>query len=250
MTDSPFSTLAPLEPEWQPILHGEHQIVLYNPTSHALSIRQHASTTQAASVMRRAPPGRCPYCHKSLSGDALNEHAEGELDDIAEDIYDAPRSRAPNYFQLLQTANETGSVPSTPATSRRSTTPTFLQNSSQPAQDGAPFRAENMAEGYFKAFFQEECRLGMGANGSVYLCQVGIFSETTRSMSSKLTRTLSTSWTVIPLVCLTGATHKDITLTARLTTGRFAMKKIAVGQSHSYLLNILREVRRCLSLVL
>jgi hypothetical protein len=29
-----------------------------------------------------------------------------------------------------------------------------------------------MAEGYFKAFFQEEYRLGMGANGSVYLCQV------------------------------------------------------------------------------
>jgi hypothetical protein len=30
-----------------------------------------------------------------------------------------------------------------------------------------------MAEGYFKAFFKEEYRLGMGANGSVYLCQVG-----------------------------------------------------------------------------
>jgi hypothetical protein len=29
-----------------------------------------------------------------------------------------------------------------------------------------------MAEGYFKAFFQEETRLGMGANGSVFLCQV------------------------------------------------------------------------------
>jgi hypothetical protein len=31
-----------------------------------------------------------------------------------------------------------------------------------------------MAEGYFKAFFQEEARLGMGANGSVFLCQVKV----------------------------------------------------------------------------
>jgi hypothetical protein len=29
-----------------------------------------------------------------------------------------------------------------------------------------------MADGYFKAFFQEEYRLGMGANGTVFLCQV------------------------------------------------------------------------------
>jgi hypothetical protein len=27
--------------------------------------------------------------------------------------------------------------------------------------------------------------------------------------------------------------------------GHFAVKKIAVGESHSYLLNILREVRKC-----
>lgn len=37
------------------------------------------------------------------------------------------------------------------------------------------FPAESMAEGYFKAFFREEYRLGMGANGSVFLCQVRLF---------------------------------------------------------------------------
>lgn len=180
MTDSPLTTLAPLEPEWQPILHGEHQVVLYNATSHALSIRHHPSTSQAASVMRRTSAGRCPYCNRSLpTGDTLDQHQESELEDVVtEDIYQGPRSRAPNYFQLLQIANETGSMPSTPATSRRSGTPTF-----EPQEDGdgehneTPFRAENMAEGYFKAFFQEECRLGMGANGSVYLCQVGDLCE-------------------------------------------------------------------------
>ena len=34
------------------------------------------------------------------------------------------------------------------------------------------FTPETMAEDYFKAFFQEEAQLGMGANGSVFLCQV------------------------------------------------------------------------------
>ncbi|OBZ78055.1 putative serine/threonine-protein kinase iksA [Grifola frondosa] len=66
------------------------------------------------------------------------------------------------------------------------------------------FRAENMAEGYFKAFFKEEYRIGMGANGSVFLCQHVLDGN-------------------------------DL--------GHFAVKKIAVGQSHSYLLDTLREVR-------
>ena len=34
------------------------------------------------------------------------------------------------------------------------------------------FAPGTMAEGYFNAFFKEEYRLGMGANGSVFLCQV------------------------------------------------------------------------------
>jgi hypothetical protein len=34
------------------------------------------------------------------------------------------------------------------------------------------FGDSSMAQGYFAAFFREERRLGMGANGSVFLCQV------------------------------------------------------------------------------
>ncbi|KAJ7886358.1 kinase-like domain-containing protein [Mycena leptocephala] len=146
--------LVPSEHDWQPIFHVSNQVVLYNPTSHALSIR-HSSNF---------PP--------------------------------IPRRKASfrdsNYFHLLAIANETTSRPSTPPTpsesrSRRNT-----------------FPAEAMAEGYFKAFFQEESRLGMGANGSVYLCQ--------HVLDGNL-------------------------------LGHFAVKKIAVGESHSYLLNILKEVR-------
>ena len=71
-------------------------------------------------------------------------------------------NRAANYFQLLEIANES-SNPASPASGG---------SSAAPSAGPSTFRAENMAEGYFKAFFQEVCRLGMGANGSVYLCQV------------------------------------------------------------------------------
>lgn len=171
ITDSPFFAIAPLEPEWQPILHAENQIVLYNPTSHALSIRQHDPTSRAAPVVRRNPQlgGQCPFCHRPMTRDEDIEPGLNDLEADEEYQQHAPRAQAPDYFQLLQIANETGSVPSTPASSRRSTTPTFVEV----GDDGEhPFRPGNMAEGYFKTFFQEECRLGMGANGSVYLCQV------------------------------------------------------------------------------
>lgn len=77
----------------------------------------------------------------------------------------AYHSRASDYFQLLAIANET-SRPSTPHT---------IADASQGEQRSA-FAAEAMAEGYFKAFFQEEYKLGMGANGSVFLCQVRLLS--------------------------------------------------------------------------
>ncbi|KAJ7487838.1 kinase-like domain-containing protein [Mycena latifolia] len=185
-TESPESprgalvALVPSEHDWQPIFHVSNQVVLYNPTSHALSIRHSSNFPPRA----RRP---CPYCKQALPDDF---RPDPELED---DPIDAEASfRASNYFQLLAIANETTSRPSTPPTpsetqSRRNT-----------------FPAEAMAEGYFKAFFQEEFRLGMGANGSVYLCQHVLDGN--------------------PL-------------------GHFAVKKIAVGESHSYLLNILKEVR-------
>lgn len=68
------------------------------------------------------------------------------------------QSRASNYFQLLAIANE----------SSRPSSPPPLGNGDR----ASTFPREAMADGYFKAFFQEEYRLGMGANGSVFLCQV------------------------------------------------------------------------------
>ncbi|KAI6021882.1 kinase-like protein [Pisolithus microcarpus] len=163
--------LAPVELEWQPVYQASNQVVLYNPTSHALAIHSDAT--------HRFP---CPYCRRPLpSGFGLEEDIH-----IREGSY----SRPSNYFKLLAMSSET---------TRTSSPPPLESGTSQSA-----FPTEAMAEGYFRKFFQEEYRLGMGAYGSVYLCQHVLDGN--------------------PL-------------------GRFAVKKIAVGESHSYLLSILREIR-------
>lgn len=164
--------------EWRPILHASNQVVLYNPTSHAISIQQ-----SSASVVRRNHANDlCPYCHRRLraaGGEESIRDAHTESDAFDYDLDEDMSSRVPNYFQLLQVANETASIPSTPRGSRTpsvTSDPSDLSNSgssSVPRDGGSAFRAGAMAEGYFKTFFQEECRLGMGANGTVYLCQVG-----------------------------------------------------------------------------
>jgi serine/threonine protein kinase len=96
-------------------------------------------------------------------------------------------SRASNYFQLLAMHNETSSRPATPADHGR-----------RPPGYGV------LADGYFNAFFREEKKLGMGANGSVFLCQHVLDGN---------------------------------------ALGHFAVKKIAVGESHDYLLKTLKEIR-------
>jgi hypothetical protein len=81
----------------------------------------------------------------------------------------AYHSRAANYFQLLAVANETASRPASP--------PALFDDEEPPAsasEQSSAFPADKMADGYFQRFFQEEYKLGMGANGSVFLCQVSI----------------------------------------------------------------------------
>ncbi|KAH0834768.1 ABC transporter transmembrane region 2-domain-containing protein [Lanmaoa asiatica] len=173
--------LAPLDPEWQPILHASNQVVLYNPTSHALTIHKSPNVH-----VPDTPNSPCPFCHRPLppgfGHDVLDE------EDMRRE--GGSQTRVSNYFQLLAIANE----------SSRPSSPPPLGNGDRTSA----FPREVMADGYFKAFFQEEYRLGMGANGSVFLCQHVLDGN--------------------PL-------------------GHFAVKKIAVGESHSYLLGILREIR-------
>ncbi|KIJ42423.1 hypothetical protein M422DRAFT_171217 [Sphaerobolus stellatus SS14] len=162
-----------------PILQASHQIVLYNPTSHAVSIHERSGSS------RRGKPLFCPYCDRPLSSN---------IEDLASGLPSASGGRAHNYFQLLEVSNE----------SSRPSTPFGSQSPPRNLNGQAGIATGNMAEGYFEAFFREEHRLGMGANGSVFLCQHVLDGN---------------------------------------VLGRFAVKKIAVGQSHDYLVNALREVR-------
>ena len=77
------------------------------------------------------------------------------------------------YFQILEEAHE-GSRPPSPSPSRhgrsrsRSTTPTQTPGRIEEDEDIIDER-EIPAKGYYERYFREERRLGMGAEGSVYL---------------------------------------------------------------------------------
>lgn len=167
-------TIPPVDQGWRTILQAQNQVVLYNSTSHALSIRP--------SVVHKdhlPDTSLCPYCKRPLPTDNLS----------GEDAQD----RAANYFQLLEVSNEALSRPSTPP----SIEPT------SPAGGPSIFRAETMAQGYFNTFFEEECRLGMGANGSVFLCQACLQSSSHMSLHSRITFPArlrrKSSWYVTPI---------------------------------------------------
>ena len=143
-----------VDQEWRTILQAQNQVVLYNSTSHALSIRP-----SVVHQDRLPHTSLCPYCNRPLPTD--NEGGE--------DVHD----RAANYFQLLEVSNEAFSLPST--------SPVIEPMS--PGTESSTFTAETMAQGYFHAFFEEECRLGIGANGSVFLCQVCLYQPSPMASS-------------------------------------------------------------------
>ena len=125
-----------------------------------------------------------------------NSEEDQEFESLSTDP--AYHSRASNYFRLLEIANDVSSQGSTSrrssvSPSLRESMPDDNRNSDSHARsrrrdhgDGerrqeeyrsekGAFPAERMAEGYFGTFFQEECKLGMGASGSVFLCQVSLY---------------------------------------------------------------------------
>jgi len=160
-------SLVPIDSEWRPIFHDDvnNQVVLYNPSSHALNIRP--------STPRRQP---CPYCKQPLPNDFV--HNDDNNYDFDEEHDFSLRSRSRNYFKILAITNRTASESSNSVPSSRSASPRRISRS--PSPDPPPsesisepnaFPPDSMAEGYFNAFFKEEWKLGMGANGSVFLCQ-------------------------------------------------------------------------------
>jgi hypothetical protein len=157
-----FQLVSEAATQWRPILQHSTQIVLYHPTSHALTIRP------ALAPPSPSPhhPTRCPYCARPF------DDADGAPQP------DTSSARAPNYFQLLQIANAAASRPPTPP----------LADAAPPPRAGS-----GTAEGYFEAFFVQVRRLGMGAGGTVFLCQVGRRSLSHRSVLTAGHSTSSTA---------------------------------------------------------
>ena len=156
----------------------------------------------------------CPYCGQGLppgfDGYGTHEHrgqeedeeeegrwedfvdespSEGEIAEFSADP--AYHSRASNYFRLLEISNVSSSRRASPSptgyererrwsrslsrTRSRGRSRTRTRTPDANRSTTSAFPADKMAEGYFKTFFQEEFKLGMGANGSVFLCQVDLF---------------------------------------------------------------------------
>lgn len=166
-------------PEWQPILHSSSQVVLYNPTSHALIIHPSSQSANRTVTVDQTVPHLCPYCSRPLQPGTTDHDTVNEQDPPFTHLSrfeDVSEARASNYFQLLQVANDTASRPTSPSLRSTQSPPSSQTSTRTPSplgdRDDTVFTPESMAEGYFKAFFQEEARLGMGANGSVFLCQV------------------------------------------------------------------------------
>ena len=160
--------------------------------SHALTISHSSKVTTSFPSTSTAPVKAsqdcCLYCKRVLpsafyydpfndSRDRIHTHGVDEEEDGIESLSSDPAytSRVSDYFQLPEMANKSSSRPSSPPgpTLLGAGTSSSNNNARQQQSGMSAFPAEKMAEGYFKTFFQEEYRLGMGANGSVYLCQVG-----------------------------------------------------------------------------
>ena len=152
-----------------PILHASHQVVLYNPTSHAVTI--HNRSSGLGKHHDRDKPVYCPYCDRPFNFD-FDADADSGFDERGLSTTRGSRGgRAHNYFQLLEVSNES-SRPGTPFGGARASVSTSPPRSVNGGGRNAGIATGTMAEGYFEAFFREEHRLGMGANGSVFLCQV------------------------------------------------------------------------------
>ncbi|WWC87201.1 uncharacterized protein L201_002087 [Kwoniella dendrophila CBS 6074] len=216
---------------WTAIGQTSNQLILYHPPSHALQVQPHPQSPFLRSISDIGPSRRplrllndpsalnseipiesittvphCPYCSQPLpSANSTDQEAQSprfNQDDRSQGDVRARSLARDKYFRILEQAHEGSRPPSpTPSTPRkRFQTPLMEQDDDDDNLDEADFPAR----GYYDRYFKEESKLGMGAEGSVFL-----------------------------------ATH----VIGGNVLGTYAVKKIAVGRSKSYLFKMLREVR-------
>lgn len=179
-----------------------NQLILYHPPSHALSVQPHSELIAGPSRPTQRPlllpsssdsnsgrflpdsstetistEGLCPYCSQPLPIDPLASAAGTRNGSANVNIRRIP------YFQILEQAHE-GSRPPSPRfreeTLSGSSTPARERDrdrdrernkrgNSVRSQDERDREEELPGKGYYARFFKEEGKLGMGAEGSVFL---------------------------------------------------------------------------------
>lgn len=160
-----------------------NQLIVYHPPSHAIQVVPHPRTARSdaspstqlrilpsqtrtaaeASGYHDAPSEACPLCGRERP-------PPSHLVDDSLVKSDAGVPAEGHYFRVLERAHES-SRPGTP-------TPSSVPDSLTRSQSATPTQggqrddddASHMpAMGYYRRFFKEERRLGIGAEGSVFL---------------------------------------------------------------------------------
>ncbi|GJJ74192.1 hypothetical protein EMPS_06550 [Entomortierella parvispora] len=212
--------VVPYTQEWRVILRSppRGRTVLYNPQMQSLVVQTTVGLDQPMSLRNDARI--CVLCRRPLD---LDTNAEGE--DVEPGV---PGFMDTNYFRMLADANvaisrraslqdqpssqyRTDSTFGSPTSSSRASldldAASALQtesNNNTQASAKSPHLSHNaLNQGYYNRFFTETKKLGRGFRGSVFLCQ-----------------------------------H----ILDGIHLGEYAIKKVAVGDNHDWLVQMLREV--------
>nr|CDI52999.1 related to IKS1-putative serine/threonine kinase [Melanopsichium pennsylvanicum 4] len=153
-----------------------------NPSRASQSLLQRFTTSPSIPKASRNPI--CPTCARPwplANANHLDSHFDTRFQPSTSDRED-PSFIAPNYFRLLAQATSNTAAFTRPATPRFSngnrfesasgnSTPVPPSRSSSPLSESEPIHPSTSAQGYYSRFFVELKRLGRGARGQVFLCQ-------------------------------------------------------------------------------
>jgi hypothetical protein len=155
------------------IRQTSRQLILYHPSSHALSVQPHSSGSTAG-PSRPPQPLLLPYHQEGPVNQLEFEQVCPTCSQFLPSARPASPLRTPKgelrtrgYFQILEDAHEMSRPPS-PSMSRRR----FERTPTPGLVDDSEDLLDEMhlpAKGYYQEYFREEKKLGMGAEGSVFL---------------------------------------------------------------------------------
>ncbi|CAG5158517.1 uncharacterized protein ALTATR162_LOCUS5119 [Alternaria atra] len=202
---------APAESREIVLRHGS-AVVVYDQRSKQLSLRDASHATDVGSPS-------CPYCHRSY-----REPSPHEEHDTTEQEHSSPGIPTENgfvnpaYFQMLRRSQPDSTEGSRPSSPHKQLAPAPMRRSSFHTPEGSEFvgstpvrparsqgiSARAFSPNYFKDFFIEERELGRGGKGVVLLVQH-----------------------------ILDGVH----------LGKFACKRVPVGDDHEWLEKVLIEVQ-------